>query len=292
MKNFYSFFSGFEKKECPNCHQTVDKVFPKCPNCHEDFSLDAIQEQFKNLTPLGPIKEISVFLFGFLGLQILSLIFQALLVSLTQSILWNGGLTGASLLEAMNRYFQSVDCLTLLNYGTYIIALLILLLFLWKDCFRLLKTFKKKSILWGFLGGLIIFVISYLLTLFLSIWAETSENQETSNAMMASYPVLVTIMSVIFIPFFEEATYRLGLFTFLKRIHPLVAYLGSMIIFGLIHIHDFGSLNEWLNFPVYALGGLCFGFIYDRFGFGASYLAHGTYNLIACIFNLITMFAL
>ena len=289
--NFPPFLSGFKKEVCSQCGELNDAVASSCKKCGQTFEINLTRQSFAHLTPLTPLKEMIIFLFGTLGLFLFSLLAQAVIISFASAVLWNGGLTGGALQEALSSYLESVDCLTLLNYGTYAIALIFLFLLLGRDFLNLYKTFKNKRVLYGFLMGAITFLLSYSLSLLLSLAADTSENQQLSNSMLAAYPALSFFMSIFLIPFFEECTYRLGLFTFLKRIHPLIAYLFSALIFGFVHLGNLSSLNEWLNFPVYALGGLLFAFTYDRFGFGASYLAHASYNLLAISVNLILIFA-
>ena len=61
----------------------------------------------------------------------------------------------------------------------------------------------------------------------------------------------------------------------------------ASVVFGLIHMKDFSSLNEWLNFPDYLFAGLILSFVYHRFGFEGSVAAHVLNNLIAVISALI-----
>ena len=67
----------------------------------------------------------------------------------------------------------------------------------------------------------------------------------------------------------------------------LAAYLFATVVFGLIHMHDFASVNEWLNFPSYLIAGGILAFTYDRFGLSASITAHVVNNLYAVILTLI-----
>ena len=88
-------------------------------------------------------------------------------------------------------------------------------------------------------------------------------------------------------PICEEFAYRVGLFNLGMRINRLTAYLFATVVFGLIHMHDFASVNEWLNFPSYLIAGGILAFTYDRFGLSASITAHVVNNLYAVILTLI-----
>lgn len=246
---------------------------------------------FRNLTPLGAPRELGLWLGGYVLLVFISLVVSLAATAFAESVLWEGGLTGAALSESLSKYLSSSSALAFVNYSSYAIFILLLVAFLWKDWSRILKTFRSKRVLLGFAFGIGLFLLSLALSSLLSIWATPSQNQETNDLMTKDFPVLVFLMTVFVVPIAEEAMYRLGLFTFLKRANPILAYVLGTILFALVHMHDLGSANEWLNFPVYALGGAALCAAYDHSGIGGSYIAHATYNALAMVVNLIGIFA-
>ena len=48
-------------------------------------------------------------------------------------------------------------------------------------------------------------------------------------------------------------------------------------------MHDYGDPNEWLSFPSYAFAGLAFAFAYEKWGLGASFIAHFLVNFLAIL---------
>ncbi|MBR3675120.1 MAG: CPBP family intramembrane metalloprotease, partial [Bacilli bacterium] len=110
-----------------------------------------------------------------------------------------------------------------------------------------------------------------------------NENQDAINNI-AKINVPLSILFLGFLgPICEELTYRVGLFNFTRRVNRIMGYVISAAIFGLIHIHDYGSLNEWLSYPSYLFAGLAFAFAYEKWGFGASTLAHVTNNVLSLL---------
>jgi membrane protease YdiL (CAAX protease family) len=94
-------------------------------------------------------------------------------------------------------------------------------------------------------------------------------------------------------PFNEELAYRVGLFGASKRLNIYFAYFMASIVFGFIHMHfisaGWDNINEWLSLPDYVLAGLIFAYVYDHFGFGASFMAHATNNLVAVLATIINL---
>lgn len=78
---------------------------------------------------------------------------------------------------------------------------------------------------------------------------------------------------------------------YIKRAFPVI-FWGSAILFALVHISNFRTLNEVGAFVVFLtapqlVGGLFYGFICMRFSFSAAFLTHSFWNgsliLIAAI---------
>ena len=92
------------------------------------------------------------------------------------------------------------------------------------------------------------------------------------------------------------------IFSFLKRINSIFAYVISALIFALIHF-DFNSIivgvetsnwsiliNELINLPPYVFAGLTFTFLFEKFGFGCGLFAHILNNVYSIFATLLLNF--
>ena len=199
------------------------------------------------------------------------------------------GLTGDELKAALTEFSSSVRFTLLINDLTYTLVFAAMLLFLWKDNRRLLKSFANLKILFGFVVGFTMIILSGIWSnIAIKLGASTNINQGAVEETIKASPLLAVLVTGLIAPFVEELTYRVGAFTFLKRINTVLAYVVVGALFGLIHIKDYGSLNEWLSYPSYLIAGLCLCFAYDKFGFGGSFLAHAMNNLLAVLSCILT----
>ena len=151
-----------------------------------------------------------------------------------------------------------------------------------------MKSFANLKILFGFVVGFAMIILSGIWSnIAIKLGASTNINQGAVEETIKASPLLAVLVTGLIAPFVEELTYRVGAFTFLKRINTVLAYVVVGALFGLIHIKDYGSLNEWLSYPSYLIAGLCLCFAYDKFGFGGSFLAHAMNNLLAVLSYLL-----
>jgi membrane protease YdiL (CAAX protease family) len=170
------------------------------------------------------------------------------------------------------------------NDGAYALLIIAMFLVLWRSGKTVLSSFKNPRTWLGIPLGLgVIFLSAVWSSIATQLGATTNQNESAVETTILYLPVLSVLMTGFVAPFCEELTYRVGAFGFLKRFNRFIAYLVVGILFGLIHLHDFTSANEWLAFPSYAIAGFSFCFIYEYFGFGASFLAHATNNVVAVI---------
>ena len=105
--------------------------------------------------------------------------------------------------------------------------------------------------------------------------------------MVKTYPLLSVLILGFLGPAVEEFTYRVGLFSFLTRVHKALAYAVTIVIFGLIHF-DFTAtganmVNELIHLPIYMFSGAALCVLYDFMGLSASLSAHVTNNLLSII---------
>lgn len=279
------FFNPFHRSVCPKCGKRYDPLSSSCPKCNEkNEEVDPRARSFAPLLTLGAYREIGLFLIGFVGLFLLAQIIGIITLSVESFRYAQMGLTGDELKAALTEFSSSVRFTLLINDLTYTLIFAAMLLFLWKDNRRLLKSFANLKILFGFVVGFAMIILSGIWSnIAIKLGASTNINQGAVEETIKASPLLAVLVTGLIAPFVEELTYRVGAFTFLKRINTVLAYVVVGALFGLIHIKDYGSLNEWLSYPSYLIAGLCLCFAYDKFGFGGSFFAHAMNNLLAVL---------
>ena len=284
------FFNPFHRSVCPKCGKRYDPLSSSCPKCHEkNEEVDPRARSFAPLLTLGAYREIVLFLIGFVGLFLLAQVIGIITLSAESFRYVQMGLTGDELKAALTEFSSSVRFTLLINDLTYTLIFAAMLLFLWKDNRRLLKSFANLKILFGFVVGFAMIILSGIWSnIAIKLGASTNINQGAVEETIKASPLLAVLVTGLIAPFVEELTYRVGAFTFLKRINTVLAYVVVGALFGLIHIKDYGSLNEWLSYPSYLIAGLCLCFAYDKFGFGGSFLAHAMNNLLAVFSYILT----
>lgn len=280
----------FNYSTCSACGKHYDPLKQNCPKCNEENSeLNPRYRSFQKLLPLGPIREILLFLIGFLLLTALAQVIGQIALSVARSNYIAAGLSGDELAKAMKEYMNSIGLSLLMNDLTYSIVFAGMLVFLWKDNVRLWKSFATVKIFYGIAIGIGIIILSAIWGFLAKLLgAETNENQTAVNSMTKAAPFVAILVTGLIGPFVEELTYRVGAFTFLKRINTVLAYVVIGALFGLIHIKNWGSLNEWLSYPSYLIAGLALCFAYDKFGFGVAFTAHAFNNLVGVILTIIS----
>ena len=217
--------------------------------------------------------EITVFLVGFLGLQGISILF-ALIYRLSMDV------------EGVN-FAVATNCST---YGATLLCLIAVLIPVIK---KILPVFKDYR---GYIAGVAGFVAMIVLEniygnlISLVPGYTQSENELDIREMITNYPILMCFTVCIFAPLVEETTYRLGLFSFIKRKNRILAYIVTILVFTFIHFsYDAENIgNEFLNVPGYMIGAFVLTFTYDYFGYHASITAHSINNLFVFVVTLIS----
>jgi membrane protease YdiL (CAAX protease family) len=277
----------FKQEYCASCGKKYDPARGKCPNCSSSYFDKNICRSWKNCTALGVGKEISVFLIGLVGLNIFVAIVELVLIAYERPILVSQGLSGTELSSALTSYINSGEGMAIIFFPSYALLFISLCLILWNDLGRVFTRFANPYTYLGIPLGFLMVGITISYSYLVSMVPGYGNNQNQSNVdTVVKYSPYLSLLIFGFIgPFCEEVTYRLGLFNFFKRFNTVIAYLVTAIIFGLIHF-DFSnalSVTEWLNLPIYMLMGAFLAFCYDKFGFGASYLAHATNNIFSVV---------
>lgn len=272
-------------KTCKDCNTEYDIALSECPSCHKKN--DDQPKEFSTITMFPFWKQILLFVIGCILLNLVTGSISLLLIVLTT--------TRDFSTEGLEAIKNEAWYLIALNSITYLITLIALLLVVFKDWKKLLLSFKKgNSYIYGFAGFacLIGFVIIYNFVYYLITKSEmpTNNNETDINNITDNYFALSIIVFGFIGPICEELTYRVGLFSFLKRYSKWLAYPITILVFALIHFSFTRNIGvELLNLPIYLFAGLTLTYIYDHYGFAASLIAHISNNIFAqALFVIVT----
>lgn len=224
-------------------------------------------ENFENHL-FSQAQQIELFLFGWIGFQILAILFSFF----------------ASLLT------PKIDQLMLLtiNCASYGNLFVILCIVIGPNGIKTLgKQFTKLK---PYMAGLLCFILIIMFnnaygSILKLINTPISNNANETNveSMTNNYFIPSLIFFGFIGPICEELTYRVGLFSLCKRKSKVFAYIVTIIVFAFIHF-DFETnnlVNELLNLPYYAFAAFAFSFTYDNFGFAGSASAHLINNIFS-----------
>lgn len=259
----------FKKIKCEQCEKMYDEAFHECPSCHTKN--DKLDPNFKKITMLSIGKQIAFFLVGLIGFEIIGLLISYIMY----------------VTDFADDYSDIAPML--LNALVYLILFGTLFAIANVDIKKIFSSFKKWQ---PYVAGvccffaIVLFGITYSIILeILDIKIIGNTNQESIDTTALNFPLTSMIIFGFVGPICEELTYRVGLFSFLKRISKWLAYPVTMIVFTLIHF-DFGAetiTNELLNLPYYLSAAFLLTFTYDKFGFAGSAFAHVLNNVISLI---------
>ncbi len=258
----------FLNRKCEGCGSFYDPTASHCPNCkrsNPEFS--------RKLYPVNEsaslLKEVLFFAIGFIGLQLIVLIVAAITEKFypVDSVSYYGIVQNAS-------------------YGILFLILSLIAFDYWKT---IGKCFLNKRTYFGFAVGIILVGFNVGYSAILAHYGISSNaNQESLEKVVSFSKPLAFMFLGLAGPICEEITYRLGLFDLLKRAHIAIAYVVCAIFFGFIHFNFSNpDLAEWLNIPNYVICGAILCFANDRFGIGASMIAHIMNNIFALILMVI-----
>ena len=258
----------FEKK-CPNCDTYYDPTLNQCPTCHKDNELYAQRDICKNVVFLHPLAQMGLFLGGFSygGMVICGVIATFFCSGVASEILKNG-------------------LILLFAYLMMLAGLLTIPVLTRREAF-----FKKftRPIDYAYGAGFAVAAILAGLAIDAIVKAcagnISNGNQDTAVNLALNYPVLAGFIVILLGSICEEMTYRVGLYSFLKRINRILAFAITVIIFALIHF-DFEAANmtnEFIALPSYLVCGFILTLAYEMRGPASSITAHVLYNLFAFI---------
>lgn len=258
----------FKKKNCDSCQGDYDEMLDFCPYCHNK---NGDKEEFKKKFPLlffpFPI-EIALFVIGVFGFSIFNILFTLIFSNVYKA-----------------NQLQGTMLITLCSYLVFFLFIIALSARYWRSLLDNLKGWRPYLV--GFVGSFVVICGSIAITIIMSvITGNQSEggNQSAIVQLTKTYPAFAVMIFGIVGPICEEFSYRVGLFSLLRRVARWLAYLGSAIIFGLIHFDWTGDLIvELINLPSYIWAGIAFAIIYEIGGIGASTMSHMVNNLFSII---------
>ena len=271
----------FGKKNCTQCGSDYDVVEATCPACKcRDANFESLGIP-KNILWLPTWKQLVCFAIGLFGLNLISLI----------ASLFFGEYADPS----SPHYLQFI---TIVNVVRYVLCAGAIACVLIHD-YHKFPVFLKKWQPWligiGFAAALLITSTLYTYLVNLIHPTEANENQRIINEMIDKFPLVSVLLLGFLGPIVEEFTYRVGLYSFFRRINKYVAYALTLVIFGLIHFDFFAKgddmINELLNLPSYMISGFLLTLAYEKFGITCAVTAHIGNNLYGVVMTIIINFA-
>ena len=236
----------------------------------------------ENISRLGTqnlplVKQVSLFFTGWVGFQILGTILRVIIVAIFSNVKSAGDVSSLASI--------------LINSLAYIFLLIALISIINIDIFKLLESFKQyQSYIAAVICVVAIFAFNILYNILIKslyIPIENNANEESLQSIEKVYPFVSVIVFGFIGPICEEITYRVGLFSSLRRKSRIMAYFITIIVFAFIHFNWSTDtrvlLNEVLNLPFYMFAAAAFSFVYDKYGFAASTTAHILNNLISIL---------
>ena len=268
----------FRKITCPNCQKRIDDAKYECPHCHHVFPKNK-KNRFLTMIPF--YRQIIIFVVGYLIFQLFATFLSITVTALATAEYGVGT-------YAYYNFLTSYKYSALINFTSYFVIFAALTGILILDAHDLLKSFKSwKPVVAGVVGLSAILTFNLIYSNVLAMTGLTitdNANENSINAIVTNYPLLSLLVFGIIGPICEEITYRVGLFSFFSRIHKILAYFVTIVVFAFIHF-DFTStttiINELLNMPLYGFAAFVFCFLYDHFGFAGGVYAHVTNNLLS-----------
>lgn len=238
--------------------------------------------------------EIRTFLIGWLGMQIIGFFVDlgfTLVAILTSS---NSNFDNFIQSSAYNMIFSTI---------IYFIVFVILALLNKNYLLSILKldlNVNLKALIAGVACLLAIMAFSFIYNLLINLFEidmSVNINEEGIKEATNSLPALSIITFGFIGPICEELTYRVGLFSAIKRKNKIIAFCATTIIFAFIHFnfeaityYSDGAkailINELLNIPTYLFAGFALTYTFDKYGFVGSATAHILNNLLSVLVQI------
>ena len=261
-------------KKCSNCNGYYDPTLFECPECHKRNELYDDKAFPTKVVFFHPVAQIGLFVCGFayIGMLISELIASLFVGFISQDELLQNALV------------------LLLTYLMMYVGLMAIALSTRRDTFY--NRFKRPFDYLIGLGysGLIVggaLVVSLIVSFFYD--GANNANQSAAIEISKNYPILAAFVLCVLGPICEEMTYRVGLYSFLRRINKYLAMIVTILVFALIHFDFFADdlINELWSLPTYLICGFILTLAYERHGPACSMTAHLFYNIFAFVMILL-----
>lgn len=258
-----------KSKKCPNCETYYDPTLEKCPGCHKHNELYLDRQVSTNIAYMHPIAQIGLFLAGFA--------FAGMLIAELICSLFLDGIADAGLKQAL--YMTAVYSLMLIGLAAIVLTT--------RRNYFFSKYKRPLDYIYGLGFAITLVFAGSIIANFTSIFHTVADNanQEHAISFVKNYPLLAFFVMGFFGPICEELTYRVGLYSFLRRINKYLAIAVSSILFALIHF-DFTAadiVNELWALPSYLVCGAILALSYEMRGPACSMTAHILYNIFAVL---------
>ena len=260
-------------KKCPNCGAYYDPTLEKCPECHKHNELYLNRQINDKIAFMHPAAQAGLFLggFSFAGMLILELLVTIILANLIKD---------KTALECI-----VISCTYILMIGG--LAFIVLL----TRRGHFFNKYKRQiDYIYGFAYAITLILAGSLVANFISLFHEVTNNVNQSTAVIfaKNYPLLAFFILGLVGPICEELTYRVGLYSFLRRINKYLAFGITTIVFALIHFDFTASdiVNELWSLPSYIVAGVILTLAYEHRGPACSMTAHVIYNIFAFLIML------
>lgn len=253
-------------------------------------------ESKKNIRDFNISYLIGLFLIGFIGISLIASVVQIII-----NYPLNELLTETFKNSITDNQFSLITNLLngIMLFGYYFITFIIfiILIVINQDALKwFISSLNKNGVLEGIAIALMMFCCSMIYSLlarYVFNNNQSNNNQEGLENSFAAIPFLSFFSIVIFAPFCEEITYRMGLFGAIAQKSKILAYFITILFFAFIHF-DFQAtdiVNEFINIPAYIIGAAFLCYAYERKGnLVTSITAHMFYNGFEYILMLISIF--
>ena len=269
----------YPKTRCPHCDTYHDRALNKCPKCQKYNDIFRIKRMPERAVFFHPFVQIGMFLvgFAFFGMFILEFIVS----------LFKDAFPG-------DNAFKSITFMTII-YSTMLVSLLVLALFTGRRKYFVEKYTNGIDYIYGIGYAVTVVMASVILGAIMSLFfkIDNNVNQDTIETVALSYPLFLIPVICIIGPLCEELTYRVGLFSFLRRYNKYVAFVVVSIVFAFIHF-DFEAKDivlEFQSLPTYIVTGFILTLAYEHRGPACSMTAHVLYNSYALLTVFIRAYA-
>ena len=212
-----------KNKKCTNCETYYDPTLEKCPNCHKHNELYLNREISDKIVFMHPIAQIGLFLAGFSVAGML--LAELILVPFIRMIPDENIRSTILLLCTYLFMFGGLGTIILMTRKQHFFS----------------KYKRGIDYVYGIGYAATMVLASSILGAILSLFHTSADNanQTTAIEIAKNYPLIAFFVLGLLGPICEELTYRVGLYSFFRRINKYLAFAVTIVVFALIHFDFF-----------------------------------------------------